>query len=211
LEDAQASSVNDPMMKNGHVADFAALARGHAEKRAWNIQRAKVLEQARAAQQAGRPAEARRLLQSILDQDPSDQDARAALAGLTDILVAVKNTFQEESRRKEIGERMSRGTTLLIQERYTDALEQFSRVLELDPEHRDAREQSQEVRRIMRGQGLYIPPVLEGTPAEAAYREGLRLYGNEDLPGARAAFEKALTLDPKHGAARQALQRILKD
>jgi tetratricopeptide (TPR) repeat protein len=95
-----------------------------------------------------------------------------------------------------------------VGERYTEALDTFGQVLEIDPSNTEATEQINEIKRILENRKLYVPPVVIKSSAEDKYREGLQLYGAEKYAAAQLAFEEALRLDPKHSEARLALRRI---
>ena len=174
----------------------------------WRRERAELLSAARLAENDGDLRAARKRLEKILARDPADAEAMGALKNLGKVTTVVEKAVREEARQKEVPKLLSRGVLLTVGERYTEALEIFGQVLEIDPANPEATEQINEIKRIMEGRKLYVPPVVVKTSAEDKYREGLQLYGAEKYAAAQAAFEEALRLDPKHTEARLALRRL---
>ncbi|MBL0058283.1 MAG: tetratricopeptide repeat protein [Elusimicrobia bacterium] len=193
---------------SARLEDYAALADKKAAEDLWRRERQDLLAGAQRAEQEGDLNRARLNLEKVLARDPADPQARAALSNLGAVTTAVKKAVREEARLKEVPRLLSKATLDMVNERYTEALETLNQVLEIDPTNAGAIEQVGEVKRLMQGRKLYVPPVQIKTSAEERYREGLRLYGDEKYDDARAAFEEALRLDPKHEEARQALRRI---
>lgn len=214
---AKAAAALEPLAKKdelpqdlaaARLGEYASSARAKMQKGQWQTERKGLMEKALQAYLAGRLKEAQGLYQDILARDPADAEAKNQLETVDHILSGARRSVEAETREKEIADRMANGTLLMIQERYPDAMEEFLRVLELDPGHAEAREQLQETRRAMRREGLFVPDVPLEDAAEKEYREGLRLYGNEQYEEAAAAFEKALRLNPGHKEAKQALDRF---
>ncbi len=190
------------------LGEYAAAARAKAQKGRWQTERKDLMEKALQAYTAGRLKEAQGLYQDILARDPADAEAKSRLETVNHILSGARQSVEAERREKEIADRMANGTLLMIQEIHADAMEEFLRVLELDPGHTEAREQLEETRRAMGREGLFVPEVPLEDAAEKEYREGLRLYGDERYDAAATAFERALKLNPRHKEAEQALERL---
>lgn len=214
---AKAADALDPLAQKGglpedlaaaRLGEYAAAARAKMQKSRWQAERKALMEKALQAYLAGRLKEAQGLCQDILARDPADAEAKSQLETVNHILSGARQSVEAERREKEIADRMANGTLLMIQERHADAMEEFLRVLELDPGHAEAREQLAETRRAMGREGLFVPDVPLEDAAEKEYREGLRLYGDERYDAAAAAFESTLKLNPRHKEAKQALERL---
>lgn len=190
------------------LEDTLALAEKKEAAEAWRRERAELLSAARLAENDGDLRAARKRFEKILARDPADAEAMDALKNLGKVTTVVEKAVREEARQKEVPKLLSRGVLLTVGERYTEALEIFGQVLEIDPVNPEATEQINEIKRIMEGRKLYVPPVVVKTSAEDKYREGLQLYGAEKYAAAQSAFEEALRLDPKHSEARLALRRL---
>lgn len=190
------------------VPEYAARARTNLEQEYWRAERQNLFHQATLAAQAGRNLDARDLLRRIASRDPQDKEAADRLAGLEDSLMREQKVQETKTADKEIAERMQKGQRLYAQSRYTDALLEFARVLELDPEHKEARRQLKSVRADMKSAGIFVPSVAVEDAAEKQYREGLRLYGDEQVSEAQKAFEQAVKLNPDHEEARSALEKL---
>jgi len=197
-----------PELAPARVEDYLALADKKTASEAWRRERDELLAAARTAENDGDLKTARARLEKIVSKDPADKEALEALKSLGKMSTVVQRAVREEARQKEVPKLLSRGVLLTVGERYTEALDVFGQVLEIDPDNAEAAEQINEIKRIMAGRKLYVPPVAVKSSAEDKYREGLTLYGAEKYAAARAAFEEALRLDPKHNEARLALRRL---
>lgn len=197
-----------PELAPARVEDYLALADKKVAAESWRRERDALLAAARTAETDGDLKTARARLEKIISKDPADKEALEALKNLGKMSNVVQRAVREEARQKEVPKLLSRGVLLTVGERYTEALETFGQVLEIDPDNVEAAEQINEIKRIMAGRKLYVPPVAVKSSAEDKYREGLTLYGAEKYAAARAAFEEALRLDPKHNEARLALRRL---
>jgi tetratricopeptide (TPR) repeat protein len=188
--------------------DALALADKKVAADIWRKERAELISAARQAENDGDLKAARKRLEKILARDPADPEALDALKNLGKVTVVVEKAVREEARQKEVPKLLSRGVLQTVGERYTEALDTFGQVLEIDPSNTEATEQINEIKRILENRKLYVPPVVIKSSAEDKYREGLQLYGAEKYAAAQLAFEEALRLDPKHSEARLALRRI---
>lgn len=195
-------------LADARVENYAVLAEKKQALALWRQERQILLLKAENAKKDGDLAAAKASYERILNKDPGDADARAGLENLGSVVKAVEKAVVKEVRRKEVPDLLAKGTIDMVHERYTDALESFHAVLQLEPDNAEAKEQINEVQRLMKGRKLYVPPVNVKSAADDKYREGLKLYGNEQYSEAQAAFEEALQIDPKHDDARQALKRL---
>jgi tetratricopeptide (TPR) repeat protein len=197
-----------PDLTDARVENYALLAEKKLALTLWRQERQILLLKAENARKDGDLATAKATYEQILNKDPGDADARAGLENLGSVVKAVEKAVVKEVRRKEVPDLLAKGTIDMVHERYTDALESFHAVLQLEPGNAEAKEQINEVQRLMKGRKLYVPPVNVQSAADDKYREGLKLYGNEQYSEAEAAFEEALKIDPHHDDARQALKRL---
>jgi tetratricopeptide (TPR) repeat protein len=197
-----------PDLTDARVENYALLAEKKLALTLWRQERQILLLKAENARKDGDLATAKASYEQILNKDPGDADARAGLENLGSVVKAVEKAVVKEVRRKEVPDLLAKGTIDMVHERYTDALESFHAVLQLEPGNAEAKEQINEVQRLMKGRKLYVPPVNVQSAADDKYREGLKLYGNEQYSEAEAAFEEALKIDPHHDDARQALKRL---
>jgi tetratricopeptide (TPR) repeat protein len=197
-----------PDLAEGRLVDYAALAERKRAEQLWRDERASLLARAAAAERDGNLKGARELLDKILQRDPADAEALRAKATLGLMATAVERAVRSEELQKEVPRLLSQGTLSLARGEYQRALESFHRILEIDPKNAEAQEQLNEVKRLMAGQKLSVPPVGAKSTADDRYNEGLRLYGEEKYAAAQAEFEAALRLDPKHQEAHQALKRL---
>jgi tetratricopeptide (TPR) repeat protein len=192
----------------GRVQDYLVLAEKKWADEQWVKEREGLLAEAQRATKEGRLKDAKSNLQQVLAREPANPEAVTAMANLGAINTVVQKAVKEEEKQREVPGLLARGSRLMMDDRYADAIEVFHQVLELDPANVQAREQMSEAKRLLEGRGLYVPPVTVNSSAEDKYREGLQCYGAEQYDKARRAFEEALRLDPKHQEARLALQRL---
>lgn len=190
------------------VQDYLVMAEKKWTDEQWVKEREGLLAEAKRATKDGRLKDAKSNLQQILAREPANPEAVTAMANLGAINTVVQKAVKEEEKQREVPGLLARGSRLMMDDRYADAIEVFHQVLELDPTNVQAREQMSEAKRLLEGRGLYVPPVTVNSSAEDKYREGLQCYGAEQYDKARRAFEEALRLDPKHQEARLALQRL---
>jgi tetratricopeptide (TPR) repeat protein len=195
-----------PEHADGHLARLEAIARKRADAARAQKDRDTFLALAALHQKEGRLKEARELLQQVLNRNPGDKEARERMETLGSLFSAVQENAREETRQKTIEDHLRKGTALMIQDRHKEALEEMTRVLELDPGNRDALARLREIKQDMKGSHGFVPAVGE---AQQKYREGLKLYGDERYAEAKTAFEEALRLNPKDTDARQALDHLL--
>ncbi len=190
------------------VQDYLVMAEKKWTDEQWVKEREGLLAEAQRAMKDGRLKEAKSSLQKVLAREPANLEAVTAMANLGAINTVVQKAVKEEEKQREVPILLARGSRLMMDDRYAEAIEIFHQVLELDPANVQAREQMSEAKRLLEGRGLYVPPVSVASSAEDKYREGLQCYGAEHYDKARRAFEEALRLDPKHQEARLALQRL---
>jgi tetratricopeptide (TPR) repeat protein len=193
-----------PELAEARLGLYAAAARVKERERKWKAERDVLMDQARERQKTGRLTEAQTLLQTILKKDPADSEARTALEAVN----ALRENGRQQKAQKEIDQRMAAGRVHSSQGRYTEAMEEFLHVLELDPQHTKAQQQLGKVQQAMKKQGIYVPVIRAQDQAENYYKEGLRLYGEERYDEAAKAFQAALKLTPDHQEAHEALQRL---
>lgn len=208
LDEALAGGDLPQDLADARVADYAALARKRCDQDKWDAERTALLAGAKSAYESGRIKDSRAALKTVLSRAPADAQALELLAAVDKMAEGLETSVRKEARLEEIPERLSNGTLLYIQRRYADALEEFTRVLELDPDNAEAREQIREVRKALKQEGISLPDLSGAGTAEKRYKEGLRLYGDERYQEAETAFKEALRLDPDHQDARQTLERL---
>ncbi len=92
--------------------------------------------QAQEFTRAGDYAAAMKWWQKVIELDPANAEATAALANLKERLDVSKK--QQKILRERIEELFRRGTTFFIAEMYDRALEAFDEILALDPNHKSA-------------------------------------------------------------------------
>lgn len=190
------------------LADFRASAQSRLDRIERDRRRRELWAQALAAQDSGRLEEAKISLQLLLENNPGDTEARTQLAAVDKMLTGVQQTEQEKKKQDQIPDLLTQGSLLSVQGRHTDALAIFQKVLDLDPANAEARDQIADVQYAMKHEGVVIDAPVVYDNAEKAYREGLRLYGNEEYDQAKQAFQQALKLKPSHREAKEALARI---
>ena len=195
-------------LTQARLADFKAGAQTRLDRIERDRQRRELWARALTAQDAGHLEEAKISLQMLLENNPGDADARARLAAVEKMLTGVQQTEQEKKKLDQIPDLLTQGSLLSVQGRHADALVVFQKVLDLDPANAEARDQIADVQQAMKHEGVIIDAPVVYDNAEKAYREGLRLYGNEEYDQAKQAFQQALKLKPSHREAKEALTRL---
>ena len=116
--------------------------------------------------------------------------------------------------------RLAFATLYVGQKRYAEALAQFDEVLQVSPDDYAALYQvgrlaaltgeylDRGLTALRRCLELPVPPPHAFGHAAAHWRIGAILEAKQDLPGARAADETAVKLDPKVAAAADALKKL---
>lgn len=160
------------------------------------------------AQKSGRFEEAQNALKILLQDNPGDGEARSRLSLISNMLTGVYQTEEDRKKLERIPEWLTQGSLLSVKGQHTDALMMFQKVLDLDPNNTEARDQIIEVQQMLKNDGYTIDAPVIYDNAEKAYRDGLRFYGFEEYQKAQDAFEQALKIKPKHREAKEALTRL---
>jgi tetratricopeptide (TPR) repeat protein len=195
-------------LSGARLGEYAATARARRDAERWRARRHELMTQGLAAEKAGRLEEAIGFYHSILEKDPNDAEARARAETLGAEWAALRDEVIARTRAREVFERTNSGLSHRQAGRYTEALEEFARALELEPDNKEVGAFVVETKEIIKQQGQFVPPVTVMDAAEKKYREGLRLYGNEKYSEATDCFRHALALNPKHDESRRALELI---
>jgi tetratricopeptide (TPR) repeat protein len=165
--------------------------------------------------------EARRQAAEIARRDA----ARGAIARATiamdqdDAAGAVRELEQAAAKTGDVRVRMALGSTLQSQEKWDAAFAVYDAILAAQPDHWDAlyqvgRAAALSGKRLDRAEAalrryLGHTPGAESPPlANAHYRLGMVLERKGDRPGAKAAYQAALRLDPKLQDAQEALAKL---
>ncbi len=156
---------------------------------------------------AGETKSALGLFKEASELDPGNTYAADQVSRLTRLL-------GREARRTELGRHRGRALALESQGRPAEAVREWLAVLDADPMNTEARERMEAL--VSKTQLPPRPPAPVKTsqtpkdPERAAefYSQGLLLYAEDDLRGARSAFEQCVELDPSHTLARRAIERI---
>ncbi|HOW26878.1 MAG TPA: hypothetical protein PK876_00035 [Elusimicrobiota bacterium] len=208
LEDFSRSEVVPEDLQAGRLGEYAVSAQQRRDRTRRQKEREQIFRQAVMDYEKGRAREAEQGFRALLARDPADTEARRYLELMARLSDELREEFRRTENDREIGERMTRGTLFYIQEKYPEALEEFFRVLEMDPKNEEAREQLREVERSLKSTGVRLPDTLVVDDTETKFREGLRLYGNGRLQEAQSVFQEVLRLDPSNQEALTALERV---
>jgi tetratricopeptide (TPR) repeat protein len=211
LEKASKAGPWPPDLSEARLPDYAVEARARRERQRWETEREKLLAQAVVFMNDAQFEKAEPLLKAILDRDPSDGDADYRYRVVRERLLFAEENRKREFMEQEVRREMAEGARLYAGAQYTEAMETFVRVLDLDSENAAAQESLKKSQAGMKKQGLFVPEIPVADKAEKLYREGLRFYGNEEYEKALEAVQGALRLNPNHLEARTVLEKLTED
>jgi tetratricopeptide (TPR) repeat protein len=154
------------------------------------------LGQAREAIAAGRPAEARMALRSVLDIDPHHAEATALLASLGDDPRAVDRKAQAKTH-------FNAGVEAYEQGRWADATREWELVTTLDPTDQEA------VKLLRKARAKQSAARKEArVRIPAMHEDAQKLFQQGKLAEARAIYRDILEVDPQDEKAKRGLEVI---
>ncbi len=167
-----------------------------ARTRAEQVRAAAAMAQAKEAIAAGRPAEARTALKSVLEIAPGDPEATALLASLgVDARAA--------DRKAQAKDHFNRGVEAYEQGRWPDAVQEWELVTTLDPSDAEAAKLLKKARARQAAARKDARARIPGL-----HEEALKLYQQGKLAEARAVYKDILDLDPADDKAKRSLELI---
>jgi tetratricopeptide (TPR) repeat protein len=197
----------DDLMQ-AHVAEYAASARLKWDSQSWEKEKAELLQEAVTNHNIGRMEESQVLLKKVLTREPGNARARELMELVEGRLAEKRQSEESKARQAALYAGMTRGLDFMRNGLYVEALEEFARALEADPANAEAKAYLRQSQEALRKRGEYAPTVSIEDKAEMKYKEGLRLYGNGDVEGARNAFQEAVRLNAQHEDAQFALELL---
>jgi len=159
---------------------------------------------------------------AILTLEPKHREASKYLVKTEEAIKERKEAQREVVRRKiqekrarEIASHYGLGETYYKAEQYRDAMEEFKKILTIDPEHKGAAkyiERAQESLKRSEEERLLAEKKAKEKERERKisrhYNSGAEYYKEDDLIGASEEFKKILDLDPEHKGAKKYLACI---
>jgi tetratricopeptide (TPR) repeat protein len=130
-----------------------------------------------------------------------------------------KKIIHERETKEKIENLIATGLKQYNRKWYKKAKESFSKVLELDPNNKQARKYVKKCKSKLKKPKIkkaYIPPEEKAIPKdikkiEEHYQQGLIYYAGGHLESAIKEFEHTLRLDPDNQRAKQALEKAKKE
>jgi type II secretory pathway component GspD/PulD (secretin) len=169
-----------------------------------------LMDQARDARRGGNYEMAIQLYDQVLEIDPGNERAIAYRENSKDEL---KQEI-EQSRRERVDNEIDQGRALLRADRFEEAINQFDKVLEMDPGNQQAIEGKEEAAEQMR---IAAERAEEEARRQAErekqqkirdlYSEGRRQLSDDQYEAAIGSFGEILELDPEHRGAQRYLAR----
>ena len=132
--------------------------------------------------------EAIRELEDCIHIDPNHEECRKVLE--------IAETKKDKRRQREIEACYTEGKGALKNRDYSQATQSFRKVLEMAPDHGDARRQLQLVKEM----------ILRRQEIEKYYTQGVQLLESGDYARSATYFEKILCFDTKYKKARKYLE-----
>ena len=164
---------------------------------------------ARAYEMAGRLPESIGDWNIVLTIDPENAEAPVAIERMKQRINAMSRDYNEANRQLETIELYNRALTALTEGRYEDAVSLARQVLQLDPDHAEAKDIINRAERRMQ-------PLTdeENEQIRALFLEGYRFFEQKEYVNAMDIWSKILEIDPFNESIRknieEAKQRLKK-
>ncbi len=152
--------------------------------------------------QGGNLVEALEAWRRVIELDPGNRSAAEYIKEIQDRLSRREQRIYqarlEEKRREEIKELMEKASVSLEEKRYNEAISLFSKVLEKDSGHSQARALKSSA---LNTRNKKVSEILE---------KGIAMFERENYRQAESEFNRALQLDPKNKKAGDYISRARK-
>ena len=119
-------------------------------------------------------------------------------------IVKLEREITREKERALVNTFYKEGKRLLAEEKYDEAIDQFSRILEINPKHSGAKNGIETIKERLAQKKINASPAMM---AMRLVRIGRLKYSDKDYDGAMEDFQDALVLDYKNAEALEWLKR----